>query len=166
MASSTLLERRIRPGSSWSALVTPRFGTGVLESFEYVDADGRWYRVPESAETDLASIPNFLTWLVPRDGVYTPARYFRAEVRRIYADQRGCLVRLDNSAFAAHNITQATGGLRLWSSHPNYRSLHALALTAAIHEEVLEIRTENDIANGQEGEISWLAATFDQSWTE
>lgn len=48
----------------------------VMRKFDYVDKLGRWYRVPhdtESNATDLASIPGFLTWLVPRDGSHTPA---------------------------------------------------------------------------------------------
>lgn len=51
----------------------------VLEPFEYVDKLGHWYRVPavdaddRYNETDFASVPFFLTWLVPKDGSHTPA---------------------------------------------------------------------------------------------
>jgi hypothetical protein len=44
------------------------------EPFQYLDADGSplWV-VPESDVTDLASVPTFLTWLVPRYGRHTLA---------------------------------------------------------------------------------------------
>ncbi len=56
----------------------------LLEQFEYVDRLGHWYRVPAAPvpdevgpdsynETDFASVPFFLTWLVPKDGSHTPA---------------------------------------------------------------------------------------------
>ncbi len=50
----------------------------LIEPFEYVDRLGVTYLVPldvdaESNNTDLASIPPFLTWLVPKDGRHTPA---------------------------------------------------------------------------------------------
>lgn len=48
----------------------------VARKFDYVDHLGRWYRVPHDVEdnrTDFASVPFFLTWLVPRDGDHTPA---------------------------------------------------------------------------------------------
>lgn len=48
----------------------------VMRQFEYVDKLGYWYRVPKdvaSNSTDFASIPFFLTWLVPKDGTHTPA---------------------------------------------------------------------------------------------
>jgi hypothetical protein len=48
----------------------------VMRQFEYVDALGHWYRVPKDVannSTDFASIPFFLTWLVPKDGTHTPA---------------------------------------------------------------------------------------------
>jgi len=48
----------------------------VMRRFEYVDTLGHWYRVPANLKTnrtDLASVPFFLTWLVPKDGTHTPA---------------------------------------------------------------------------------------------
>lgn len=48
----------------------------VMRQFEYVDRLGHWYRVPKDVsnnKTDFASIPFFLTWLVPKDGTHTPA---------------------------------------------------------------------------------------------
>ncbi len=50
----------------------------LIEAFEYVDHLGVTYTVPVDVDapsntTDLASIPPFLTWLVPRDGRHTPA---------------------------------------------------------------------------------------------
>lgn len=48
----------------------------VMCQFEYVDKLGIWYRVPMNVaknSTDFASIPFFLTWLVPKDGTHTPA---------------------------------------------------------------------------------------------
>lgn len=48
----------------------------VMRQFEYVDRLGYWYRVPMDVannSTDFASIPFFLTWLVPKDGTHTPA---------------------------------------------------------------------------------------------
>lgn len=48
----------------------------VMRQFEYVDKLGYWYRVPKDVaenSTDFASIPFFLTWLVPKDGTHTPA---------------------------------------------------------------------------------------------
>lgn len=48
----------------------------VMEPFDYVDHQHHWYRVPVDTEdnmTDFASIPFFLTWLVPKDGTHTPA---------------------------------------------------------------------------------------------
>jgi hypothetical protein len=48
----------------------------MMRQFEYVDNLGRWHRVPKDVErnsTDFASIPFFLTWLVPKDGTHTPA---------------------------------------------------------------------------------------------
>jgi hypothetical protein len=48
----------------------------VMRKFEYVDKLGHNYVVPmnvESNNTDFASIPFFLTWLVPKDGTHTPA---------------------------------------------------------------------------------------------
>jgi hypothetical protein len=58
-----------------------RAGPGVYKlrnKFRYLDDRGqlRTYTVPkdpEKFETDLASIPFFATWLVPRDGAHTPA---------------------------------------------------------------------------------------------
>jgi hypothetical protein len=57
---------------------------GVLEQFDYVDDRGHTFRVPAVAvqaeedpkqdnATDFASIPWFLNWLVPADGLHTPA---------------------------------------------------------------------------------------------
>lgn len=51
-------------------------GYRVMRQFEYVDHLGYWYRVPKDLKdnsTDFASIPFFLTWLVPKDGTHTPA---------------------------------------------------------------------------------------------
>ena len=48
----------------------------VAEKIEYVDKDGYTYLFPVDVNTnttDLASVPWFLTWLVPRDGRHTPA---------------------------------------------------------------------------------------------
>jgi hypothetical protein len=48
----------------------------VAEKIQYLDADGFTYDFPldlKKNTTDLASIPWFLTWLVPRDGRHTPA---------------------------------------------------------------------------------------------
>jgi hypothetical protein len=47
----------------------------LREKFEYVDRDGKTYVVPRSncLPTDLASIPAFATWLVPKDGGHTQA---------------------------------------------------------------------------------------------
>jgi hypothetical protein len=48
----------------------------VMRQFDYIDKLGHWYRVPldvQSNATDFASIPFFLTWLVPKDGTHTPA---------------------------------------------------------------------------------------------
>lgn len=48
----------------------------VMARIEYVDDLGRWHRLPKDLDhnsTDFASIPFFLTWLVPKDGVHTPA---------------------------------------------------------------------------------------------
>ena len=62
--------------TTWSVL-EPK-GYRLWEPFEYVDHLGVIYTVPfdvasESNSTDLASIPPFLTWLVPKDGRHTPA---------------------------------------------------------------------------------------------
>lgn len=50
-------------------------GYKVHRRFEYVDKDGKSYTVPASGElhTDLASIPAFTSWLVPKDGRHTQA---------------------------------------------------------------------------------------------
>lgn len=47
----------------------------VHEGFEYVDKDGKSYTVPAKGvlRTDLASIPAFVSWLVPKDGRHTQA---------------------------------------------------------------------------------------------
>jgi hypothetical protein len=47
----------------------------LLDKFEYVDKDGRSYTIPASGKlhTDLASIPGFASWLVPKDGRHTQA---------------------------------------------------------------------------------------------
>ena len=48
----------------------------VMRPFVYVDKLGHWYRVPihvDCNSTDFASIPSFLTWLIPKDGSHTPA---------------------------------------------------------------------------------------------
>ena len=48
----------------------------VTEQIEYLDRDGYSYVFPldvNTNNTDFASIPWFLTWLVPRDGRHTPA---------------------------------------------------------------------------------------------
>lgn len=48
----------------------------VTTQFDYVGKKGHSYRVPGDVgenSTDLASIPGFLTWLVPKDGRHTPA---------------------------------------------------------------------------------------------
>jgi hypothetical protein len=48
----------------------------LLERFRYVSArTGASYVVPgdDSFRTDLASVPFFLTWLVPKGGIHTPA---------------------------------------------------------------------------------------------
>ena len=48
----------------------------MMRQVEYVDKLGIWYRLPADVEhntTDLASIPPFLTWLIPKDGTHTPA---------------------------------------------------------------------------------------------
>lgn len=48
----------------------------VMRQFAYVDKLGHTYVVPKdvaSNKTDFASIPFFLTWLVPKDGAHTPA---------------------------------------------------------------------------------------------
>ncbi len=47
----------------------------LREPFEYVDPHGRSYIVPRSGKlgTDLASIPAFASWLVPKDGRHTQA---------------------------------------------------------------------------------------------
>jgi Protein of unknown function (DUF1353) len=48
----------------------------VMRQFAYVDKLGHTYVVPKdvaSNKTDFASIPFFLTWLVPKDGTHTPA---------------------------------------------------------------------------------------------
>ena len=47
----------------------------LREPFEYVDPHGQSYIVPRSAKlgTDLASIPAFASWLVPKDGSHTQA---------------------------------------------------------------------------------------------
>lgn len=74
--------RFYRPGTEDKAIFVlqrlepPSFR--ICEPFEYVDHLGVVYTVPvdvdaASNETDLASIPPFLTWLVPRDGRHTPA---------------------------------------------------------------------------------------------
>lgn len=47
----------------------------IVEPFEYVDHDGATYEVPANSPTDFASIPGFLTWLVPKDGAHTPAAF-------------------------------------------------------------------------------------------
>ncbi len=50
-------------------------GYKVYKRFEYVDKDGTSYTVPANGEldTDLASIPAFVSWLVPKDGRHTQA---------------------------------------------------------------------------------------------
>lgn len=50
-------------------------GYKVHRKFEYVDKHGQSYTVPASGEldTDLASIPAFASWLVPKDGRHTQA---------------------------------------------------------------------------------------------
>lgn len=74
--------RFYRPGSVLDArfvleqLESPRYR--LVEPFEYVDRLGVTYTVPADVDatsnsTDLASIPPFLTWLVPKDGRHTPA---------------------------------------------------------------------------------------------
>ncbi len=50
----------------------------IREQFEYVDHLGVVYTVPANVDfasnkTDMASVPLFLTWLVPKDGRHTPA---------------------------------------------------------------------------------------------
>jgi uncharacterized protein DUF1353 len=45
----------------------------VTEPFDYVDANGQIFTVPAPMATDLASIPAFASWLVPKDGVHTQA---------------------------------------------------------------------------------------------
>ena len=47
----------------------------LRERFEYVDPHGESYTVPKSGKlgTDLASIPAFASWLVPKDGRHTQA---------------------------------------------------------------------------------------------
>ncbi len=53
---------------------SPRYR--IMEQIEYVDDLRRWHRFPRNVaanETDLASIPSFFTWLVPKDGAHTPA---------------------------------------------------------------------------------------------
>jgi hypothetical protein len=53
---------------------SPRYR--IMEQIEYVDDLRRWHRFPldvDHNETDLASIPFFVTWLVPKDGAHTPA---------------------------------------------------------------------------------------------
>jgi hypothetical protein len=48
----------------------------VMRKFQYVDKLGHNYIVPmdvDANKTDFASIPFFLTWLVPKDGTHTPA---------------------------------------------------------------------------------------------
>ena len=49
----------------------------LKQQIRYVSADGRSWTVPaspdHSLETDLASIPIFASWLVPKDGTHTPA---------------------------------------------------------------------------------------------
>lgn len=48
----------------------------VMDQVDYVGDDGHWYRFPKDVdhnETDFASIPFFLTWMVPKDGSHTPA---------------------------------------------------------------------------------------------
>lgn len=50
-------------------------GYELRDRFEYVDRDGQTFIVPESRRlgTDLASIPSFASWLVPKDGRHTQA---------------------------------------------------------------------------------------------
>ena len=47
----------------------------LREPFEYVDPHGKSYIVPRSGKlgTDLASIPAFASWLIPKDGRHTQA---------------------------------------------------------------------------------------------
>ncbi|HVL98755.1 MAG TPA: DUF1353 domain-containing protein [Egibacteraceae bacterium] len=58
--------------------VDGRDGTYLLTNqFRYVHEDGRIWTIParleEEFETDLASVPTFAAWLVPKDGRHTPA---------------------------------------------------------------------------------------------
>ncbi len=65
------------PGSSGPAAIQLDWlGDGdftLAQPFEYVEPQGRSHLVHPSEPIDLASIPIFLTWLVPKDGTHTPA---------------------------------------------------------------------------------------------
>ena len=72
--------RFYRPGSADPAKwILERIDAGtfrVTQQIEYLDCDGFTYAFPLDLAhntTDFASIPFFLTWLVPRDGRHTPA---------------------------------------------------------------------------------------------
>ncbi len=74
--------RFYRPGTRDEAVFVlerlDRRNYRIREQFEYVDHLGVVYTVPadvdsESNKTDMASVPLFLTWLVPKDGRHTPA---------------------------------------------------------------------------------------------
>lgn len=71
----------------------------LLEQFEYVEPDyspnaGRAFTVPvhdSEMETDLASIPFFATWLVPKDGKHTPAAFLHDAMVKDRRDTRTVL---------------------------------------------------------------------------
>lgn len=45
----------------------------TLTNLSYVAPGGQWWAVPPGFVTDFASIPSFVTWLIPRHGQHTLA---------------------------------------------------------------------------------------------
>lgn len=127
----------------------------VMRQFEYVDKLGHWYRVPKDVAdntTDYASIPFFLTWLVPKDGSHTPASVLHDALIGGRKD-----VHYETSAPETVDDRHADYLFREAMTQTGVTWLRRWLMWAAVALRTLTVRIDKDPATGEERQRkNWL----------